>query len=87
MGLTWEGRDEAVAKIGSVTALKLIHICVDYCAKMETILNTIFVKMRKNAHFETTVPTIAGKNSRIVVGGKETIYDLVTNKMPYKVPM
>ena len=49
--------------------------------------NTIVVKMRKNAHFETTVPTIAGKNSRIVVGGKETIYDLVTNKMPYKVPM
>ena len=30
--------DEAVAKIGSVTALKLIHICVDYSAKMETIL-------------------------------------------------
>ena len=53
----------------------------------ENFKNTIFVKMRKNAHFETTVPTIAGKNSRIVVGGKETIYDLVTNKMPYKVPM
>ena len=50
-------------------------------------LNTIFVKMRKNAYFETTVPTIAGKNSRIVVRGKETIYDLVTNKMPYKVLM
>ena len=30
--------DEAVAKIGNVTALKLIHICVDYSAKMETIL-------------------------------------------------
>ena len=30
--------DEAVAKTGSVTALKLIHICVDHSAKMETIL-------------------------------------------------
>ena len=30
--------DEAVAKIENVTALKLIHICVDYSAKMETIL-------------------------------------------------
>ena len=30
--------DEAVAKTGGVTALKLIHICVDYSAKMETIL-------------------------------------------------
>ena len=30
--------DEAVAKIGGVTALKLIHICVDYSTKMETIL-------------------------------------------------
>ena len=30
--------DEAVAKIGNVTAFKLIHICVDYSAKMETIL-------------------------------------------------
>ena len=51
------------------------------------IINTIFVIMRKNAHFETTVPTIAGKNSRIVVEGKETIFDLATNKMPYEVPM
>ena len=30
--------DEAVAKIGGVTALKVIHICVDYSTKMETIL-------------------------------------------------
>ena len=30
--------DEAVAKIGSITTLKLIHICVDYAARMETIL-------------------------------------------------
>ena len=43
--------------------------------------------MRKNAHFETTVPTIARKNSRIIIEGKETIFDLATNKMPYEVPM
>ena len=30
--------DKAVAKAGGVTALKLIHICVDYSVKMETIL-------------------------------------------------
>ena len=30
--------DEAVAKIGGVTALKLIHICVDYSTRTETIL-------------------------------------------------
>ena len=29
---------EAVAKIGGVTALKLIHICVDYSIRMETVL-------------------------------------------------
>ena len=30
--------DEAVAKTGGVTALKLIHICVDYSTRTETIL-------------------------------------------------
>ena len=30
--------NETVAKIGGPTALKLIHICVDYSVKMETIL-------------------------------------------------
>ena len=30
--------DEAVAKVGGVTAFKLIHICVDYSTRMETIL-------------------------------------------------
>ena len=30
--------NEAVAKIRGVTALKLIHICVDYSTRMETIL-------------------------------------------------
>ena len=66
----------------SFTRPKVIRCLEDYNTK-----NTIFVQMRKNAHFETTIPTIAGKNSRIVVGGKETIFDLATNKMAYKVPM
>ena len=30
--------DEAVAKTGGITSLKLIHMCVDYSARMETIL-------------------------------------------------
>ena len=35
--------DEAVVKIGGVTAFKLIHICVDYSTRMETILVEIRV--------------------------------------------
>ena len=35
--------DEAVAKIGGVTAFKLIHICVDYSTRMETMLAEIRV--------------------------------------------
>ena len=39
-------------------------------------LNTIFVKMRQNAHFETTAPTIVEKSSKIVVGASEEMqYD------------
>ena len=30
--------DETIAKIGGVTAFKLIHICVDYSTRMETIM-------------------------------------------------
>ena len=30
--------DEAMTKIRTITSLKLIHICVDYSAKMDTIL-------------------------------------------------
>ena len=30
--------DEAIAKTGGVTAFKMIHICVDYSTRMETIL-------------------------------------------------
>ena len=35
--------NEAVAKVGGVTTLKLIHICVDYSTRMETILAEIRV--------------------------------------------
>ena len=35
--------DEAVSKIGGVTNLKLIHICVDYITRMETILGEMRV--------------------------------------------
>ena len=43
--------DKAVAKIGGITALKLIHICVDYSTTMETILaemEVLFVVVRKS---------------------------------------
>ena len=43
--------DEAVAKIGSVTALKLIHICVDYSAKMDTILAEMRSLFNIQIHF------------------------------------
>ena len=43
--------DEAVAKIGGVTALKLIHICVDYSTKMETILAEMRVLFDSRNHF------------------------------------
>ena len=33
--------DEAIAKIRGITALKMIHICVDYSTRMETILAEI----------------------------------------------
>ena len=43
--------DEAVAKIGGVTALKLIQICVDYSTKMETILAEMRVLFDNRNHF------------------------------------
>ena len=43
--------DEAVAKIGGVTALKLIHICVDYSTRMETILAEMRVLFDSRNHF------------------------------------
>ena len=45
--------DEAVAKTGTITSLKLIHICVDYSAKMETILakmRSLFSARRRLVH-------------------------------------
>ena len=45
-------------------------------------LNTIFVKMRQNAHLETTAPTIAEKSSKIVVGASEEMqYDQKQRKI------
>ena len=48
--------DEAVAKTGGVTALKLIHICVDYSAKMETILAEMRVLFDIWNHFFRSSP-------------------------------
>ena len=43
--------DEVVAKIGGVTALKLIHICVDYSTRMETILEEMRVLFNSRNRF------------------------------------
>ena len=43
--------DEAVAKTWGVTALKLIHICVDYSARMETILAEMRVRFDNQNRF------------------------------------
>ena len=43
--------DEVVAKIGGVTALKLIHICVDYSTRMETILAEMRVLFNSRNRF------------------------------------
>ena len=44
--------------------------------------NTIFVKMRQNAHFETTAPTMVEKSSKIVVEASEKMwYDRKQKRM------
>ena len=43
--------NEAMAKTGNVTALKLIHICVDYSTKMETILAEMRALFDARNHF------------------------------------
>ena len=43
--------NEAVAKIGGVTALKLIHICVSYSTRMETILAEMRVLFNNQNRF------------------------------------
>ena len=50
--------DEAVAKIGGITTLKLIHICVDYSTRMETILAEmrVFFDNRNRFFWGTPVP-------------------------------
>ena len=53
--------DEAVAKTGSVTAFKLIHICVDYFAKMETILSQMRALFDAQNHFFRGSPILLEK--------------------------
>ena len=46
--------DEVVAKIGTITSLKLIHICVDYSLKMETILaemKSFFIERNQSVNY------------------------------------
>ena len=43
--------DEAIAKTGGVTALKMIHICVDYSTRMETILAEMRILFDSQNHF------------------------------------
>ena len=53
--------DEAVAKTGGVTTLKLIHICVDYSVKMETILAEMRVFFDNQNHFFRGSPVLLEK--------------------------
>ena len=59
--------DEVVAKIGGVTALKLIHICVDYSTRMETILAEMRVLFdSRNRFFRgSPIPLERFRTSRI----------------------
>ena len=53
--------DEAVAKIGGVTTLKLIHIYVDYSTKMETILAEMRVLFDSRNRFFQGSPILLEK--------------------------
>ena len=53
--------DEVVAKIRGVTALKLIHICVDYSTRMETILAEMRVLFDSRNCFFQGSPTLLEK--------------------------
>ena len=53
--------DEAVTKIGGVTALKLIHICVNYSTRMETILAEMRVLFDSRNHFFRGSPILLEK--------------------------
>ena len=53
-----------------------IFLVQEYLSTKNSKYNTIFIKIRKNAHFETTAPTIAEKSSKIVVEASEEMrYD------------
>ena len=53
--------DEVVAKIGNPTALKLIHICVDYSARMETVLAEMRALFAARNRFFHTNPILLEK--------------------------
>ena len=53
--------DEAVAKIGGVTTLKLIHICVDYSTRMETIMAEMRVLFHNQNRFFRGSPVLLEK--------------------------
>ena len=55
--------DEAVLKIGSITPLKLIHICVDYSAKMKKILAEMRILFVGRNQLPCTCPTLLEKTS------------------------
>ena len=53
--------DEVVEKTGNVTALKLVHICVDYSAKMETILAEMWALFNARNRFFQGSPVLLEK--------------------------
>ena len=57
--------DEVVAKTGGVTALKLIHICVDYSVMMETILAEMRVLFNNRNRFFQGSPVPLEKVSNL----------------------
>ena len=53
--------DEAVAKASGVTTLKLIHICVDYSTRMETILAEMRAPFTARNRFFRSIPVLLEK--------------------------
>ena len=53
--------DETIAKIGGVTAFKLIHICVDYSTKMETIMAEMRILFDSRNRFFRGSPVLLEK--------------------------
>ena len=53
--------DEAIAKTGGITALKMIHICVDYSTRMETILAEMRILFDSRNRFFQGSPVLLEK--------------------------